>query len=61
MGEFIHLIGAEEVAQAGYNMRSAAEDMQRAAMSVDENLTRIQFFMNDWLDRLAVVLKEGTS
>ena len=56
--EFITLVGAEDVRSAGYNMRSAAEDMNRAASSIVESLDRQRLFLDDWLMRLEYILKE---
>lgn len=38
MSEYITLLGAEDVARAGRQMASAADDMQRAASSISESL-----------------------
>jgi len=56
--ETIHLIGAEDVRAAGSAMRSAAADMNRAAASIDESLSRHHNFLDDWLSRLEQILKE---
>lgn len=56
--EFIHLIGAEDVRCAGSSIRSAANEMQRAASLVDESLNRHRIFLDDWLMRLETVLQE---
>lgn len=37
MTEYIHLVGAEDVARAGRNMQSAAETMSRAASQIEES------------------------
>ena len=47
--ESILLIGTEAVQNAGSSMRSAAEQMQRAANQIDESLRMHQRFLDDWL------------
>ena len=37
----VHLIGAEEVARAGYVMREAAESMARSAMLIEQSSERL--------------------
>jgi len=49
MTDFIHLIGAEDVSNAGRNISSAASDMQRAAGSIDETFRNFQNFLEEWL------------
>lgn len=56
--KYVTLLGAEQVQSAGNTMRSAADQMQRAASSIDEALARHQRFLDDWLARLADVLGE---
>lgn len=58
MSEYVHLVGAEDVANAGRNISSAAADMNRAASYIDETLQRHERFLDDWLDRLGETLKE---
>jgi len=53
--ETIHLIGAEEVAQAGHNMASAASNMLRAASNIDEGIR--QFSLQ--IDRLELLLERA--
>jgi len=58
MTEFIHLIGADDVRAAGSAMRSAAADMNRAAASIDESLSRHHNFLEEWLCRFETIIKE---
>ena len=58
MTEFIHLIGTEDVQRAGNNMRAAAEEMTRAANTIDEALRQHQGFMNEWIDRVEAVFQK---
>lgn len=55
MADYVHLLGAEDVRNAGWAMREAASDMQRAASSIDEALQRHQRFLDDWLLRFEAV------
>lgn len=61
MSEYITLVGAEEVSRAASSMRSAADDMQRAASSYQYVVDQQQRFMDDWLQRLEVVLSAALS
>jgi hypothetical protein len=58
MTEYIHLVGAEEVTRAASQMSSAAEEMKRAAMNIDDALSRNQRFMDEWLYRLEALVKK---
>jgi uncharacterized protein YukE len=40
MGDYVTLIGAEEVGRAGQNMRQAADEMQRAANQINDTVER---------------------
>ena len=57
MAEYITLMGAEQVSSAGHTMRSAAEQMGRAASEMDSALHRHQQFLDDWLQRFERILE----
>ena len=59
MTDYVTLMGVEKVESAGYTMRSAADQMQRAASSIDESLARHQRFLDDWLTRLEAALEKA--
>lgn len=61
MRDSIHLIGAEQVSSAGYNMNSAASEMKRAASSIEDTLFRHQNFMTQWLQDFERILTENKS
>jgi hypothetical protein len=46
------LVGAEEVASAGRQMREAAAEMNRAAGNMEASVQELKRFMDDWLNRL---------
>jgi hypothetical protein len=52
MAEYMHLIGAEQIGQAGRNIQSAADTILSAASSMDHSLMAHQRFLDDWLARL---------
>lgn len=54
---YITLLGSEQVQSAANTMRSAAEEMQRAASETGYALERHQRFMDDWLSRLEAILQ----
>lgn len=56
--EYVHLIGAEEVQRAGYTMREAAAEMNRAASHISESLYQQRVFMEEWIQRLEAILKK---
>ena len=51
MMDHIRLLGSEDIIRAGNAMKSAAEDMLRAANLIDEAHVRQRAFMDDWLAR----------
>jgi len=59
MSQYITLLGAEQVQSAASTMRSAAEEMNRAASSISYALEAHQRHMDDWLQRLEQILAEG--
>lgn len=61
MGEYIYLIGAEDVGRAASTMSSAAQDMQSAASSIAHSLECHQRFLDDWLSRLDGMLSDRIS
>lgn len=58
MTEYVHLIGAEKVENAGHAMAGAAEQMRSSAGSIETALFQHQQFLNDWLQRYEQVLAE---
>ena len=52
MGDYITLLGADDVKSAGLRMTAAANEMQRAAAAFEDTLFRHRQFMDDWLARL---------
>ena len=52
MSEYIHLIGAESVQQAGNNISSAADTMYRAASSIEQSVDNLRQMMDEFFDRL---------
>ena len=58
MGEYVHLVGAEQVQSAGVSIGGAAEEMRQAAMIIDSAFERHRLFMDDWLQRFEQILSE---
>lgn len=58
MNESVHLIGAEEVARAASRMQAAAEDMKRAAMSIDGTAENFIRQIRELVERVEVVNSE---
>lgn len=59
----MHLWGADDVRSAGHSIRSAAEQMSGAAMTMDSAACRLrdtfdqhQAFLEDWLRRLELIM-----
>lgn len=61
MRDHITLLGTEQVQSAASTMRSAADEMSRAASNMDGALERHQRFMDDWLSRFEQVLADNSS
>lgn len=63
MADYVVLLGAEAVQSAGNQMASAAQEMNRAAASIEESLDRHRRFLDDWLERIESMAKraEGRS
>jgi len=57
MTEYMHLVGAEEVTRAASRMQSAADDMKKAASSIEESLRLFTQRMDELMYR-AERLKE---
>jgi len=61
MSEYIHLVGADSVQSAGYTMRDAASDMQRAASTIEDCTQRLERLFGQGygsnLDRLIEALE----
>ena len=58
MGDYITLLGAEDVSRAASNIRSAANDINRAILNLDELSRRHQRFMEEWLQTFERILLE---
>ena len=58
MGDFVTLMGAEDVQRAGHRMAQASGEMQSAANTISSELHRMRLFLDDWLIRLEAILKE---
>lgn len=59
MSEYVTLVGSEAVQSAGYAMRSAAEDMNKAASQMDSSIQDLKQFMDDWLIRFKDVMAKA--
>jgi hypothetical protein len=56
MPDYVHLIGAEDVGRAGYQIGQAADDMKRTADVMEETFRQHRLFMDDWLIRFEQAL-----
>lgn len=52
MNDYVTLVGAEEVARAGHNMRAAADEMQRAANQINETIERFTRALDEHAARI---------
>lgn len=57
----IYLVGSEDVRAAGNAMTHAANEMQRAAGTIESALDRHRMWMDDWLARLERVIEASQS
>ncbi len=56
MSDYITLLGAEDVRAASNTMYGAAEEMKRAAATMDFTAERQRQFMDDWLNRFEAAI-----
>lgn len=52
----VYLVGHEAVSSAASSIRSSAEQIQRAAGSIEHSLFQHQRFMDDWLQRFEQIV-----
>ncbi len=57
MSDYVHLLGAEGVANAGHAMERAATEIKNAALSMEHSLSQHERFMDDWLNRFEAILQ----
>jgi len=55
MSDYITLIGAEQVTQAGRNISGAADTISRAAESFDWSVTRLERILSEFADRMETI------
>lgn len=58
MTGYITLMGAEQVQSAASRMGSAAEDIRRAAGSMDDSFQPHEQFLDEWLRRFEVAVEK---
>lgn len=61
MSQYITLLGSEEVARAGHNMRDAAETFSRAVSNLDDILCRHRQSMEGLLERFEQAVERAKS
>lgn len=59
MGDYVTLVGAEDVLAGSNRMAEAAREMQSAAYSIEGALARHERFMDEWLGRLVEALENA--
>lgn len=59
MGNYVHLVGAEEVSRAASQMSFAAQEMGRAASYLESVVEQQRRNMDDFLQRLEDILGKG--
>lgn len=52
------LVGAEQVSNAGHNIRAAAAEMQSAASLIQSALDQHQRFMQQWLEDFGAIVEK---
>lgn len=55
----VHLIGTEQVGNAGRRIEVAAENINRAVGNLDEVLQRHRLFLEDWLQKFEQILTDN--
>jgi hypothetical protein len=56
--DFVTLLGAEDVKQAGYDIKAAASEIKLAMGFFEEALQMHERFLTDWLEQLEAALTE---
>ena len=59
MTEYIHLVGAEEVSKAAANMRVAADDIKRSAMTMEGSVDHLIRQLDELVTRVEVLAEES--
>ncbi|MDO8534106.1 MAG: hypothetical protein Q7S17_05115 [Xanthobacteraceae bacterium] len=57
MAEYVTLMGAEQVQNAGQAMRSAADEMKHAASEISYAFDQHKRFMEDWLQQFTAAME----
>ena len=57
MSDYMTLMGAEQVQNAGHTIQCSANDFRRSVESLGCYMQRHQEFMQEWLDRLEAVIE----
>lgn len=52
----LYLLGNENVKQAGYDMKDAANLMAQAASAIDESLRLHRQWMDEWISRFEIIM-----
>lgn len=65
MAEYVTLLGAEDVRRAGHQMASAAEDINRALLSLDQTLSlyveRVERALDEHAARIEAAMRPAES
>ena len=56
--DYVTLLGAEQVSNAGCSMRTAADEMKRAASEMSYAFDMHHRYMDDWLQRFTASIEE---
>jgi len=59
MSDFITLLGAEDVRNAGHRMQEAANQFRQSVAQLEDIFQQQQVFLNDWLLRYEDALAKG--
>lgn len=59
MADYITLLGADDVRQAGNTISRAAVDMNHAAGQLEGSFQRFYQFMDDWLYRFQEIMEKS--
>jgi len=60
MGDYITLMGSEDILRAGHTMVGASDEMRRAADIFTEACRQQQLYLDDWLSRFVAALDAAT-
>lgn len=58
MGEYVTLMGVEDIRRSASEMTRAATEISKASANIESSLHRHQIFLSEWIGQFEVVLEK---